>query len=494
MQRFPVQRVSFALLLTVTVFLSALLLGGASQQHIPGNAILYAISAAALFALAPGLLAQKWPYEFRFALILTSLLFCVVSIQLVPLPSEIEKAFPGHNLLSEIRSALPELSFRHTWTMSSAHTLQSLFSLLPPLAVYAGVSILDYRGRMHLVRIFLLFTFLSVFMGFLQLFGGPGSPLRLYAITDFRSSVGFFANRNHLAALYYCAIPFVAVWYVRSLQLAQPQLKRRKAKERRNYFPIVAAGIMSLVIILGVTMTVSRAGLALSLLAIIATVAIVYLHFRSSHSKSGDREGSKTIYHLMIVFVVALSVAVYYGYDLVISRLNLTDEARASIGSQSWNVVKAFFPFGAGAGTFEPVFKTFETGDTARNAIVNRAHNEYIEWLIDAGAFAIAIFLLAIAWLFERIVRVWGPRFNHFSGQELLLVRTSAIPPVLLLLHSAVDYPLRTGALACLLAACAGFMTRSLGDAPRSEMAKHRPSRSGNGQMAPDNELRSTQR
>ena len=47
---------------------------------------------------------------------------------------------------------------------------------------------------------------IGVFVGLFQVAGGPESPLRYFEITNPTEAVGFFANRNHFAALLYCLI------------------------------------------------------------------------------------------------------------------------------------------------------------------------------------------------------------------------------------------------------------------------------------------------
>ena len=41
----------------------------------------------------------------------------------------------------------------------------------------------------------------SLLLGFLQMTQGPASDLRFYEVTNPSEAVGFFANRNHFAAL-----------------------------------------------------------------------------------------------------------------------------------------------------------------------------------------------------------------------------------------------------------------------------------------------------
>ena len=55
---------------------------------------------------------------------------------------------------------------------------------------------------------------LSVLVGLIQVAQGQESPFRFFAITNPTEAVGFFANRNHFAALLYCLMVFALAWIV----------------------------------------------------------------------------------------------------------------------------------------------------------------------------------------------------------------------------------------------------------------------------------------
>jgi tetratricopeptide (TPR) repeat protein len=96
---------------------------------------------------------------------------------------------------------------------------------------------------------------------------------------------------------------------------------------------------------------------------------------------------------------------------------------------------------------------------------VNHAHNDFIETWLEAGwpgAFLIAAFT---CWWIGASVKIWrGVRTPHTG-----LALAGAVVVGLLLAHSAVDYPLRTPALATMLAFACGLMIRP---APQSSPSK----------------------
>ena len=58
--------------------------------------------------------------------------------------------------------------------------------------------------------------FLASLLGWSRSPKDQQSPLRFFEVTNPTEAVGFFANRNHFAALLYCLILFAAAWTVQA--------------------------------------------------------------------------------------------------------------------------------------------------------------------------------------------------------------------------------------------------------------------------------------
>src|SRR5262249_26537308 len=71
--------------------------------------------------------------------------------------------------------------------------------------------------------------------------------------------------------------------------------------------------------------------------------------------------------------------------------------------------------------------------------------------------------LVFVAWLAARSVKVWFGRDLTFSGIDLSLTRAATLVVALIIAHSLVDYPLRTGAIMGLLAFACGLLIEPLG-------------------------------
>ena len=98
----------------------------------------------------------------------------------------------------------------------------AILSLLAPFGVLLGTLQLSLRERRHLSVILLVVGMVSVAIGLLQVAQGPSSPLRFFEFTNPTEAVGFFANRNHFAALLYCLTLIAAAWMLECSKVIAP--------------------------------------------------------------------------------------------------------------------------------------------------------------------------------------------------------------------------------------------------------------------------------
>ena len=104
-------------------------------------------------------------------------------------------------------------------------------------------------------------------------------------------------------------------------------------------------------------------------------------------------------------------------------------------------------------GTFEPAFAASQRLETLGPAIVNRAHGDYLELLLEAGLPGIAVLLAAAAIVANAALRPVPP-----DGAPNRLFACAVLG--ILALHSLVDYPLRTMALGALAAFAVGILVK----------------------------------
>jgi O-antigen ligase len=113
-----------------------------------------------------------------------------------------------------------------------------------------------------------------------------------------------------------------------------------------------------------------------------------------------------------------------------------------------------FAPLGSGAGSFATVYQMFEPVETMGPRFVNHAHDDFVEVWLEAGVAGVALVAAFLAWWVSATWYVVQDRRGH--GAALSLAGSLIVG--MLAIHSLVDYPLRTPALAVLLAFACGLI------------------------------------
>ena len=397
----------------------------------------------ALFKLAPSQLGPggQWAISLLCAMLAWPLL------QLIPLPPSLWSGLPGRG---EIAIAFEAADIALPWlpiSLSPRATWFALLSLVPATAVFLAMLSLKRRSRRIIILLIFFVVFASAVLDMLQVMGGQDSPLRFYEITSPDRAVGFFANGNHNAAFLYSSIPFATAWAV--------GIVRDHRQNRAVALALLA--LLTLTIIVGVSLTRSRAGVALFLVAFLSGPLLAWRHGRG---QSGRR--------LLRVAIGANLVALLLAFQLGFVGLMQRVESSESFDDIRWPAARATaqaaianLPFGSGFGTFVPIYEKFVPRTQLNDRLVNHAHNDWLELWLTGGLPAIILAAGFLAWLAASTFRAWSDDQPGASVLDLALAQAASIVIVLLLLHSVVDYPLRMPALSVLFAiACANLIPR----------------------------------
>ncbi len=129
--------------------------------------------------------------------------------------------------------------------------------------------------------------------------------------------------------------------------------------------------------------------------------------------------------------------------------------SRQAITSNSLELLRDYGVVGSGLGTFPKVYRLTEDPAAVDRYYINHAHNDYLELAIETGVPGIILLLLFLIW-WGRSVRamVRSPAADHFAI-------AGAIGSAAILLHSLVDYPLRTAAMSAIFAMCLVLIVQS---------------------------------
>ncbi|HET9628887.1 MAG TPA: O-antigen ligase family protein [Novosphingobium sp.] len=438
------ERRSAALIAGIAVAVAMVLGGGGSPA--PPQELAAQIAVAALFCLWLIL----WPVvprdRLRPTFALCGLITVIPVIQLVPLPPTIWQVLPGRALE---RQALDLIGAGHTWrplSMSPARTLGSLLALVPPAIMLVLTGTLGQRGRNVVIGTVAGVALLTILVGALQAAGGPASPFRLY-VADTGHLNGFQANHNSAADILLIGMVAYAV-------VAREWIERAPARRAGAIGKmIVFAGVA--LFSLAVFLTASRAGTALLPVAWSAVLAVN----RPSWLLSSQRLPWRGLVIAALLIAVSLSLALYLlrGNEVVAAVLRRYDfgaELRPQIWTDSVQAARTYFPVGAGMGAFIPAYLAAERIDVVGMTLPNRAHNDFVELFVEAGAPGFVVLAIIIAVLGRLGWRQFRNPWASIRRQAYFAAATFTI----IALHSQVDYPLRSISLACIAAASAGLL------------------------------------
>jgi O-antigen ligase len=161
--------------------------------------------------------------------------------------------------------------------------------------------------------------------------------------------------------------------------------------------------------------------------------------------QSGAIWTKPALYLVPVAGVVAL--AVFFGRAEAVNRLvgmyGAGDEARISKLPEVLQIARDFFPFGTGMGSFDPVFRGYETVQDLDLTYFNHAHNDLAELALTGGLPALLILIAFITWAMRSAAGALSMAHAEFQ-------RLGAVIVALILFASLVDYPLRTPLLSAI--------------------------------------------
>ena len=450
----------------LVVLIASLAFGGGTRSGMLGDSLLQVLALPLLVLViatpAPQSLAG------RGAGIFCLLLFAVPAAQLIPIG--LTRVLPA--LANGGASvAVPATSI----SIAPATTLLAMLTLIPPIALFLAVRRLGWRERRLVSLVLLGGAIVSAFLGLAQLSYGPDSKLRFFTNTNINDAVGFFANRNHLAALLFTSSLLAAAWAVHCIAI----LRAASSKDRtdaRVIVPVMASLAALVTLVATQAMARSRAGILLAMAALVGCYLIAATDRRRQQASGLSAQR---------LFAVAIGIggllAVQFALYRVMERFasDPIQDGRRVFARLTTEAARAFMPFGAGMGTFVDVYGLFETtADDPGGAYVNRAHNDLLEVWLEAGVVAGILLAVFAVWFGRRALAVWRRQAGGFDIDHAL-ARAASLIVLLIGLHSLVDYPLRTSAMMAVTAIACALMSPApwddnLADAEFSRRSRRR--------------------
>jgi O-antigen ligase len=382
----------------------------------------------------------------RCALALMAAVILLPLLQLVPLPPGIWHALPGRELPAQIDASIGLGTWRPL-TLDVEGTVRAVLSLIPACVVFAACLRLHSEERGKLLLAIGAFALLNAVLGIAQL--ATGGAMTPYPSAHLGYPIGLFVNRNHNAVFLLLSMPLMAALAARRMQSAEAKV------------PYIV-GALAVLTIIGVVViaTTSRMALALLPLALVGSLALLF--FRQSLLRLA-------LPSTLALAGVAATISWVGGFNRNLSRFSSLHDGRFDYWDDvSW-ALHHYGLAGTGFGSFVPVYQTAESLSGISPAILNHAHNDFIEVVLEGGIPAIVLMACFFALLVAAGVQLMKKRFD-FNRASLSLA--AALGMMLVLIFSLVDYPLRMPAISCTFAVlCACFLPTPVRVAPGKELA-----------------------
>jgi O-antigen ligase len=189
----------------------------------------------------------------------------------------------------------------------------------------------------------------------------------------------------------------------------------------------------------------------------------VFLVFRP------HRVGWKGVASAVLAMVVIAAAAFVVDPSGGLNRFDrsMAKDERFQAAPRIVEAASAYAPVGSGLGTFEAVYRSVERPERVTNEFLNHAHDDYLELWLETGALGAVALLGFLAWFLRAGGGAWSRKSG--GGAERDLARAGAVVVAVMMLHSLVDYPLRTTSLAVLFAFACGLLV-----SPPPEAARER--------------------
>jgi O-antigen ligase len=459
------------------VLTAAIVAGGGTHSGFLGDVAVQLLAIPLLCAALWPAFSQENPHResARLALRVCGFAAIAIAIQLIPLPFDYWSG--GAYLLSassEWPSAAEGTATPYTISLTPAASWAAAVSLIVPLSIFASAVQLPFRQRMQLCFLLAGLGALSLGLGFLQVAQGGASSLRFYEITNPTEAVGFFANRNHFAALLNVTLVLAALW----LWIAAEASLQGRGPGSRSILWLSGAAAFLVADAAGLAMARSRAGIILAMLALLGIVLMALRQPRPAQESRRRLSASRLSFAATLF---ALLFAVQFGLGSMLSRLenDPLQDLRVAFNRTTFKTALDALPFGTGLGSFTHVYAAVEKNEDAFTGFANRAHNDLAELFLETGLVGGGLLLAFLAWYAVRSYQAWSMRRPQGDAIEPMLARAASLIIGLLLLHSLVDYPLRTTALGATFAFfCAILAVPALPNRDdRQRQRPHRPQR-----------------
>lgn len=431
----------YALFLGI-LFFAPLAFGSVETWSIASLEIVIAIAALSylVLILRKDLIFYQVP-----GLIPLLLLLLWMALQLLPLPAELVRTI-APAIYRAYEPILELVTNDGQWIPLTVNHKAGLLELLRitsyGLFYILTVQLLSQKERLtQTVRSVAWLAMAIAFLAILQKFTSPHKIYWFRPTAENAGTVGPWVYHNHYAGFMELVFPLVLAlfFYYRPKIASKLPLRGRIVSlfsERGSHFYFFL-GFGSILILASVFIALSRGG------TIAIILGLVFFLTLQRWKHKGQQEAAP-----LLILGCVLLVVTWFGWDPILGKFNKTltesgsiSDGRLLLWQDCLPLIRDFLVTGSGFGTFINTFPQYNT--IPSSAILDHAHNDYIELLSDGGlvGFSLAAsFVLCIVRHGFKQLRI---RSDPYS---LLLVMAGLTALFSILIHSFTDFNMHNGA------------------------------------------------
>jgi O-antigen ligase len=166
---------------------------------------------------------------------------------------------------------------------------------------------------------------------------------------------------------------------------------------------------------------------------------------------------------LVTAGALAIPLSAPLGNNLTTTEAKSSQFSRYTTFKVTAQAAREHLPFGSGLGTFIEIYRTYEDPVRVEPTFINRAHSDYLELFLETGLLAAPVVLLFLIWWAWHFWRAWR------SDAPDYFARAAGVASAAMLIHSVVDYPLRTAAISAIFAMCCALLADARPSSRRNE-------------------------
>ena len=363
------------------------------------------------------------------------MLLAVGAVALVPVSTQSWLALPGRQAYSHLVALLGESDFglqQLPLSIDAAGTRRALLALAPCIAISIAVPLLSRRHLLRLLGAFVVLAAAEALLGLFQL-GFRGASMLVLEYAGHNRASGTFVNKNHYATLLAMALPLL-------IFRATGQFSFFSHRHEASALTNVWWGVVAAFVAAALVASLSRAGVLAG--GIVAVIALALCPLRE-HLRS-----RQVLFTVLALVALAVALAAMTGLGSLIRSVTqggLGDGAsnRTLMNAHTWSGIVAFFPFGAGLGSYTVAFQRFQTPSLL--GFVEYAHNDYLQLLFETGLVGVVILILLALAAIVTGRTLWR---DYDKRQRLSPAVACYLGALAFAIHAWFDFPAHIPAIA----------------------------------------------